>query len=105
PSFSMGYTVTIVPTLPPTIADCTPKNGPAGTVVTITGLNFTTATAVKFGTVVAQFTFVNNTQINAVVPATANNGAISVTTSKGTGTSGTKQFIVTKKPTISSFSP
>jgi len=95
----------MVPTKPPTIAGFTPATGPAGASVTITGLNFTTATAVKFGTAVAQFTYVSDSQIVAIVPATASTGAISVTTSKGTTTSGTKLFTVIKAPTIISFSP
>jgi len=82
-----------------------PATGPAGANVTITGLNFTTVTAGKFGAVIAKFTYVSDSQIVAIVPPTAGNSAISVTTSKGTVSSGAKVFTVIKAPTISSISP
>jgi hypothetical protein len=56
----------------PTVASVTPSNGPAagGTAVVITGTNFTGVTAVTFGTTAAtSFTFVSDTQVNAVSPA------------------------------------
>lgn len=64
----------------------TPATGEAGTVVNITGTNFTGATAVKFGGVsAASFTVNSSTSITAVVGNGAS-GDVSVTTANGTAT-------------------
>ncbi len=78
----------------PTITSFTPTSGPVGTLVTITGTNFTGATVVKFGGVIATFNFVSNTEITATVPAGATTGNILVKTPAGKATSPTK-FTVT----------
>ena len=68
---------------PPTISAFTPSSGGAGTVVTLTGSNFTGASAVAFGgTAATAFTVVNATTIMATVGAGAT-GAITVTTPNG----------------------
>jgi hypothetical protein len=54
---------------------------------TITGTNFTGATAVSFNGRPASFTVASESQIAATVPVGASSGPISVTTSGGTGTS------------------
>jgi len=100
-----NFTVT-VPT-GPTITSFTPASGIVGSVVTITGTNFTGATDVKFNTTsVTVFTVNSATQITATVPTGATTGLISVTTGGGTGQSATN-FTVTipPAPTISSFTP
>jgi hypothetical protein len=90
-SSATSFTVNAVPT----ITSFTPTSGPVGTVVTITGTNFTGATSVKFNGVAATtFTVNSATQITATVPTGATTGKISVTTPGGTGTSTTK-FTVT----------
>ncbi|MDO7884562.1 IPT/TIG domain-containing protein [Hymenobacter cheonanensis] len=89
--------------LPLTIDSFTPTTGAAGTSVTITGLNFSGATAVRFNGASAVFSVNSNTQITATVPAGATTGPISVTTPSGTGTS-TTNFVLAP-PVISSFSP
>ncbi len=72
---------------PPTISSFTPTSGGTGTSVTITGTNFTGATAVKFGgTTASSFTVDLATQITAVV-AGGTTGTVSVTTPGGTATS------------------
>src|SRR5207253_1855455 len=71
---------------PPTIASFSPASGPVGTVVTISGANFTGATSVTFNGVGATFAVTSATSIRATVPATANSGPVSVTTSAGTAT-------------------
>lgn len=72
----------------PTITSFTPTSGPIGTTVTITGTNFTGATAVKFAsTPAASFTVNSSTQITATVPTGASSGTISVTTAAGTANS------------------
>jgi alpha-tubulin suppressor-like RCC1 family protein len=56
-----------------------------GTSVTITGINFTGATAVKFGSSqAASFTVNSNTSITAVSPAGSGNVDVTVTTPEGT---------------------
>jgi hypothetical protein len=54
----------------PFITGLDPNSGPAagGTTVTITGRNFTGATAVRFGATNATFTVDSDTQITAVSP-------------------------------------
>ena len=57
--------------------------------VTITGSNFTGATAVTFNGTAATFTVNSNTKISTTVPAGATTGKISVTTAAGSGFSAT----------------
>src|SRR5438093_1731781 len=89
---------------PPTITSFTPTSGPVGTSVTISGTNFTGATAVAFNGVSASFTVSSATAIQATVPAAATTGPVSVTTAGGTATSASS-FTVVPAPTISSFTP
>ncbi|TLY19506.1 MAG: hypothetical protein E6K68_09575, partial [Nitrospirae bacterium] len=76
---------------PPTLTSFTPTNGPVGTIVTITGTNFTGATAVTFtmpiGVIFSNFTVTSATAIQATVPSGATTGPLSVTTPGGTATS------------------
>jgi uncharacterized surface protein with fasciclin (FAS1) repeats len=92
----------------PAIASFAPTSGTTGTNVTITGTNFTGATAVKFGNIAAtSFNIVNATTITAVVGAGAT-GDVSVTTAGGTATKGTFTYTTTPPagaPTITSFTP
>jgi len=73
---------------PPTVTKLKPNTGPVtgGTTVTVTGTNFTGATAVKFGsTDASSFTVKSGTTITAVSPAeTAGTVDVRVTTSGGT---------------------
>lgn len=72
----------------PTISSFTPTKGKVGTVVTITGTNFSGATAVEFIGVKATFTVNSPTQITATVPAKAKGkGPITVKTPGGKATS------------------
>jgi hypothetical protein len=71
----------------PTITSFTPTAAATGQTVTITGTNFTGATAVSFGgTAATSFIEVSATSITAVVAA-GTTGTVSVTTPGGTGTS------------------
>lgn len=70
----------------PTITSFTPTSAAKGTTVTITGTNYTGASAVSFGGVAASsFVVISPTQITAVVPV-AVSGLVSVTNAGLTGT-------------------
>jgi hypothetical protein len=74
-------------TMPPTITSLNPATGPmaGGTTVTITGTNFTGATAVMFdATAAASFTVVSDTSIKATTPAGVGIVDVFVTTPSGT---------------------
>jgi hypothetical protein len=73
----------------PTVTSISPNSGPTtgGTSVTITGTNFSGATAVKFGSAdAASFSVVNATQITATSPA-GSLGSVYVTVTTAGGTS------------------
>jgi bacillopeptidase F len=97
---SNPVTVTVVN--PPTITGFAPTSGPVGTGVTISGTNFTGATAVAFNGTSASFTVTSATSIGATVPAGATTGPIRVTTPGGTATSASS-FTVVNPPTITRF--
>ena len=82
----------------PVITSIFPGSGPAGTLVTITGSNFTNDTsAVMFGAVSAGtlFSVTSDTNIQAYVPDTTGTVHITVTTPGGTSsTSSADQFTV-----------
>jgi hypothetical protein len=85
-----------------------PASGPVGTTVTVTGSNFTGATALTLnGVAVPAFTVVDAATITFVVPAGAASGVVGVTTPSGQGAS-PAAFTVTvpvPAPTIASFTP
>jgi len=88
----------------PVITSIGPDDGPAGTIVTITGDGFSDATGVSFGGVAAQsFTVVSNTTIQATIGSNGASGSIAVTTPAVT-VSG-KHFQFYSVPTITSFTP
>src|SRR5689334_11161171 len=80
-----------------------PTFGPAGTVVTITGTNFTGATAVSFNGAAATFTVGTPGTVTTTVPAGATTGPITVTTPGNGPILTTTRFTVT--PAITSFAP
>lgn len=87
----------------PTIASFSPTTGAIGTTITLTGTNFTGATAVSFGgTAASSFTVVNATTITAVV-ASGTSGNVSVTTPGGTAIK--SGFTFDNSPSITSFTP
>jgi len=71
----------------PRIKSFTPTSGTVGTTVTISGANFTGATAVKFNGTTATFNVVSATSIKTSVPTGATTGTITVTTGGGTAKS------------------
>ena len=94
----------------PSVTNVNHWRGPiaGGTTVTITGANFTGATAVKFGAAnAASFTVQSDTQITAVTPAGAEGMAdVQVTTPAGTSPAGgSASFIYALKPVITMVLP
>ena len=89
----------------PAINSFTPVVGVTGTVVTITGNNFTGTTAVSFGgTLASSFTIVNDNTITAIV-ANGSSGNVSVTNAYATGLLSGFTFQTQLPPVISSFTP
>ena len=80
----------------PVITGFSPTSGPVGTSVTVSGSNFTGATAVTLGGTPAISPLVSDTQITATVPAGAKTGPITVVTPAGFATS-SQSFRVTKR--------
>ncbi|MFE3887214.1 IPT/TIG domain-containing protein [Streptomyces lydicus] len=103
-----GGSFTFVPP-PPTITSISPNSGTTsgGTLVLITGTNFTGATAVSIaGTPVTSFQVVDDTHISAITaPHAPGTGLVSVTTPGGTANGPATYTYVTPAPTISGFSP
>ncbi len=101
------------PPPPPTVTGVSPSTGSTagGTTVTISGTNFTGASAVKFGTVAAtSFTVTNAGSISAVSPAEGA-ATVDVTVTVGANTSAVSQpadqftFTVPPPPTVTGVSP
>ncbi|WKV12688.1 BspA family leucine-rich repeat surface protein [Marivirga harenae] len=70
---------------PPTITSFAPTFGNEGETITITGVDFTGATAVSFGGIAAtSYTVISDTEISAVIAASSSSGNIEVTTANGT---------------------
>ena len=93
-----------------TVTGINPAFGPAagGTVVTLTGTNFTAATQVSFGATPATAYTVNSaTSITATAPAHAA-GQVDITVTTGLGTSATSaadQFTFDATPTVTAVLP
>jgi hypothetical protein len=104
-SASVMVTVANAPANPPTITSFTPTSGAVGTIVTISGTNFTEATAVTFNGVSASFTVSSATEIQATVPTGATTGPLSVTTPAGTATSASAFTVeaAPPEPTVTRF--
>ncbi len=93
----------------PVINSFIPAAAAKGETVIIKGINFTGATVVRFGNTPARsFIIDSSTQIRAVID-TGSSGAISVVTTKGTGTLTGFSYIMpviqVSSPVITSFSP
>ncbi len=85
----------------------TPVRGLAATTtVTVYGVGFTGATALRFNGVSAALNVVSDTEIWTTVPATATTGPISVTSPLGTAQSSTGFVVlIPGAPVINSFTP
>jgi large repetitive protein len=95
----------------PVVSGVAPSAGPlaGGTSVIITGIGFTGASAVKFGTAAATgYTVNSDTQITATAPAgSAGTVDISVTTATGTSAAGgtVDNYTYRAAPTVTNVSP
>ncbi len=92
----------------PVVSGVTPSSGPAagGTTVTVSGTNFTGATAVKFGTTTVLPQSVTATSLTAVSPG--GSGKVDVTVTTPGGTSATvlaDEFNYLTAPVITSAAP
>ena len=94
---------------PPTVTRVTPSRGPtaAGTVVTITGTNFTTVTSVTFGTAGATaITRKSSTQLTVHAPAGTAGQVVNVSVSAAGGTGSlANAYTYVGPPTISGITP
>jgi Bacterial Ig-like domain (group 3)/IPT/TIG domain len=94
---------------PPTVVNVNPNTGPmqGGTSVTITGTNFSGATAVSFGSnAAASFTVNSATQITATSPAGVGTVDVMVTTEGGTSAiSSGDRFTYGSAPTVTNVNP
>ncbi|MDB6112155.1 MAG: non-specific endonuclease [Pedosphaera sp.] len=93
-SVTSASTFTVSGGTVPGITSFSPTSGAVGTGITLTGVNFTSASSVKFNGTSASYTVNSSTSITTTVPAGATTGPISVTTQGGTATSSTS-FTVT----------
>ena len=91
----------------PAISGFSPIKGPVGTVVTITGSGFNSATGVTFGGASAgTYTVNSSTQITAIVPSGAFTGKIGVTHPGGeVKSAATFTVEIVPPPAITGFSP
>jgi Leucine-rich repeat (LRR) protein len=91
---------------PPTITDFNPKEGTSGTVVVITGTNFSPDTRVQIADVPAQRVTVNSpTQISAVVGRISSSGNVTVIAAGGVVTSATLFVNIPVPPIIRTITP
>src|SRR6266851_3272810 len=94
----------------PTVSNISPMNGPAtgGTSVMITGINFTGATSVSFGsTPASSITFISDMQITAVSPAGSGTVDVTVTTQSGTSAKSKADLFtyISSTPTVAYINP
>lgn len=109
-SGSRSYSGSVAAGATPVVSGVAPSNGPStgGTYVTISGSNFSGATAVRFGAMSAtSITVVNSSQITAYSPAgMAGTVDVTVTTAGGiSATSAADQFTYVAAPAVTSVSP
>lgn len=84
---SVSNPVTLTFNSAPTVSSFSPSSGPAGSLVTVNGAGFSTATAVLLNGNGVPFTVLGATQLTFTVPAGSSSGVISVVNPCGTGTS------------------
>ena len=88
----------------PSLSSLSPTSGTVGTLVVLTGTNFTGTTGVSFNGTAATFTVNSATQITAPVPLGATTGSVTVTTPGGTSNS-LPFRVLSPAPTLTNLSP
>jgi hypothetical protein len=89
----------------PVVVSFHPASGAPGTSVTLTGMNFTGASGVRFGSATpASFGVVSDSVIVAEVPAGAQSGPIVVDAALGPGSSASG-FLVIRVPLVTALTP
>lgn len=83
---------------PPAVSSVVPAQGAPGWTVSLAGTGFQHVTAVSFGGASAAFTVISSTRITATVPPGGRSGAVTVTTTAGSGKS--PAFTVTPRQTL-----
>ena len=68
---------------PPSIISFSPANGPAGTIVTVTGINLNTTVAAAINGVPAAFAVISSSAVTVTVPAGVTTGPITIATAGG----------------------
>ncbi|MGI4872848.1 MAG: beta strand repeat-containing protein, partial [Janthinobacterium lividum] len=103
--YEQAFTISITDVVvdAPTLTSFTPASGPLGTVLTLTGTDFTGLSSVLVGESPALFTVVSNTSATAMVPRGATSQRVRVSNAVGTGLSATA-FTVTR-PSASAVFP
>ncbi|MES2559088.1 MAG: IPT/TIG domain-containing protein [Bacteroidota bacterium] len=104
-SFGTGFSIfnfTVIQA--PTVVLFNPAAGTIGTVITVTGTNFTSATQVQVGTTNTTYTVVNATTITFAIPSGATTNNINVVNPAGSAASATA-LTVYPAPTVSSYAP
>ncbi len=109
-SVNVVLTVISTPTpgIGPTVSKISPMNGPAtgGTSVMITGINFTGATSVSFGsTPASSITFISDMQITAVSPPGSGTVDVTVTTPNGTSVKSSADLFTYNPPMVTAINP
>lgn len=87
----------------PTVQNFSPSSVAAGGTVTVTGINFTSASAVNFGGIPAASFSVTNDSILTAVAGSGISGNVSVVNTYGTGSR--SGFVFQGPPTITGFTP
>ena len=107
PAARFTYTPSVVALLPAVTGLAPDAGAPAGgAVVTITGTNFTGATAVDFGPVPAtNFTVVGDTSITATAPAGAGPVDVTVTNADGPSSIGQSDLYTYLPPALTKLGP
>ena len=88
----------------PFVSSFSPSSGPVGTILTVSGGNFSNPTAVQFnGFFATNVTWVSATKLSVTVPSGATTGPVRVTAANGE--SGVSTGIYKVTPLLNSFSP
>ncbi|MDO7875871.1 T9SS type A sorting domain-containing protein, partial [Hymenobacter sp. ASUV-10] len=90
--------IVLIPIVAPTLTSLSPTSGLVGTIVTLTGTDFTNASTVSFGGTAATVTYISSTTLRAPVPNSLGAGVVSVTVTTIGGTTNGVNFTVTTAP-------